>query len=290
MPMSMSMSWVVPLSLLAAAPRPGASVKKGEDAQALRARATQLYGAKKYAEACPLFERASKLAPEHGPTLADLGLCLQKQGKTAQARAAFLRALKASDGDPTTRANVYFNLASFHDATPKALTLVSSPGPRGASLAIPDDGPCAPLPSSEPSCRKKLEACIEQWSTDDAGSSTPSRRLSAGGFNLRVYGGGEPDGSADAKPGFCDNAPAVGNVASPPAQTCLYWSSNLGGVGCQPGDAPCQEELAALREDEGRCKLVHVEPCRGRVGVSCEGTRFQSKKVWVGEVSVVPAR
>ncbi len=70
------MSGLLTLSLLAAAP---------EDAESLRTRATKLYRAKKLAEACPLFERAAQLAAEHGPTLADLGLCLQKQGRQEQA-------------------------------------------------------------------------------------------------------------------------------------------------------------------------------------------------------------
>ncbi len=285
------MSWVLTLSLLAAAPAP--AVKKGEDVESLRARATKLYRAKKYAEACPLYERAVKLAPEHGPTLADLGLCLQKQDKKDAARKAYVRALEVSDADPTTRSNVYFNLAAFHDATPGPVKLESTPTPRGHDLGIGAGGPCGPLPSSEPSCKKTLEACVEEWSSSSSTGPGPYgdlKHLEARGFNLRIYGGGEPGDAADAKPGFCDNAPAVGSVARPAAQTCIFWSSNLEGPGCEPGDKPCEAEQDLLLKDEGSCKLVYVDPCKGRVGVSCEGTRFKPKKVWVGEVSVVPEK
>ncbi|WP_163995709.1 tetratricopeptide repeat protein [Pyxidicoccus caerfyrddinensis] len=287
------MSWVLTLSLLAAAPAPGApAAKKGPEVEALRAKATKLYRAKKYDEACALFAHVVKLAPEQGSTFADLGLCLQKQEKMDAARAAYLRALRLSDADPVTRTNVYFNLAAFQDVTPPQVRLESSPTPRGHMLMVPANGPCAPLPSSEPSCKKELMACVEEWSSSkDPGAYADLRHLTASGFNLRIFGGGKPAGAVKRESGFCDNAPAVGSVTSPPPQTCIFWSSNLeDGESCQTNDAPCMAEIDLLAKDEGHCKLVYVDPCKGRVAVACEGARFKVKKTWVGEVMVVPAK
>ncbi|MCY1015914.1 tetratricopeptide repeat protein [Pyxidicoccus sp. MSG2] len=286
------MSWVLTLSLLAAAPAQGApAAKTGPEVEALRAKATKLYRAKKYDEACALFAHVVKLAPEQGTAFADLGLCLQKQEKKDQARAAYHRALRLSDADPATRTNVYFNLAAFEDVTPPQVRLESTPTPRGHTLSTSSRVPCAPLPSSELSCKKELKACVEEWSSaKDPGPYADFRHLTASGFNLRIYGGGKPDGSVKQGVGFCDNAPAVGSVAQPPSQTCIYWSSNDDGQSCQTDDAPCMAELDVLAKDDGSCKLVYVDPCKGRVAVACEGARFKVKKRWVGEVMVVPAK
>ncbi|QSQ19208.1 hypothetical protein JY651_28125 [Pyxidicoccus parkwayensis] len=286
------MSWVLTLSLLAATPVQGTPVKKADNAEALRTRATQLYRAKKYEEACALFAHVVKLAPERGAAFADLGLCLQKLDKPEAAHGAFIKALQLSDADPATRANVYFNLASFEDVTPPQVRLEQTPTPRGYALSVSARVPCAQLPSSEPSCRTELGACVEQWSSaTNPGPYADFKHLTASGFNLRIFGGEKPAGTVEKKTGFCDNAPAVGSVTSPPAHQCIFWSSDLeGGEGCQTNDAPCMAELDALLKDEGHCKLVYVNPCKGRVAVACEGRRFKVKKTWVGEVSVVPAK
>jgi hypothetical protein len=284
--------------LLAAAPKqtpPAAS--KAEDAEKLRTQATKLYRARKYDQACPLYERAVQLAPEHGPTLADWGLCLQRQGKRDEARKADLRALAASDGAPKTRAGVYFNLSEFHDATPREIRLESHPYPRGFYLDIAAGGPCAPLPSSEPGCTQALFACVELWSAAEEGPYGPVRHASPGRWNLRLFRSAE-DGRKwrqgdDVKEG-CPNAPAPANPEDPPPRQCIYWAAEESQVDCAGNDEACIEEARAVSADQGTCALVYVNPCTGRVAVSCEGSRFQglspkgNKGRWVGEVTLQP--
>ncbi|ABF86407.1 tetratricopeptide repeat protein [Myxococcus xanthus DK 1622] len=289
------MSWFLALSLLAATPEGGAA-KKAEDAESLRLRATKLYRAKKLGEACPLFERAAKLAPEHGPTLADLGLCLQKQGRKEQALAVYLRALKASGADAKTRANVYFNLAAFHDVTPEALTLEHQPTPRGHYLAIRGAGPCADLPSSEPSCGTVLQACLSEWvaPVEAVYAETPPMFYAETGFNMHVNGAGaREDASVPTRrgeAGYCPNAPSPADGGSPAARHCLYWESNELLDECHYKEHVCESQREPWLKNEGNCKFVYVNPCEGRVAVACKGARFSPKQVWVGEVWVAPVR
>lgn len=52
---------------------------------AVRAEATKLYRAGKYAAACPKFREAAKLAPDDPAIAADVGLCLMKMNDTEKA-------------------------------------------------------------------------------------------------------------------------------------------------------------------------------------------------------------
>ncbi|WP_426750158.1 hypothetical protein [Myxococcus sp. Y35] len=290
------MSWWLTLSLLAAAPGDGGTTKKAEDAESLRTRATKLYRAKKLAEACPLFERAAQLAPEHGPTLADLGLCLQKQGRQEQALAVSLRALRVSGADAKTRANVYYNLAAFHDVTPEVLTLEYQPTPRGHYKAIRGGGPCADLPSSEPSCGTALQACLSEWqaSIESVYGEDPPMFYTATGFNMHVNGAGAREGASVSErrgeTDYCPNAPAPVDGGAASARKCLYWSSNELLEDCHYKDSVCDAQRAPWLENAGGCKIVYVNPCEGRVAVACQGERFAPHKLWVGEVSVTPVR
>ncbi|MFP2958223.1 tetratricopeptide repeat protein [Myxococcus sp. 1LA] len=290
------MAWWLTLSLLAAAPGAGSAAKKPEDAEALRTRATRLYRAKKLEEACPLFERAAQLAPEHGPTLADLGLCLQKQGRKSQALAIFLRALKVSGADARTRANVYFNLAAFHDVTPEALTLEHEPTPRGHYLSIRATGPCADLPSSEPSCGSVLQACLSEWKApvEVVYADTPPMFYTDTGFNMHVHGAGAREDAATSErrgeTDYCANVPSPADGDSPRARHCIYWGSNELLDDCHYKESVCEAQRASWRKNTGQCKFVYVNPCEGRVAVVCDGERFAPKQTWVGEVSVTPVR
>ncbi|MFZ5444584.1 MAG: tetratricopeptide repeat protein [Myxococcota bacterium] len=79
----------------------------------LRAQATRAFREKRFDVACPLFEQAVKLAPTHAATLADYGLCLARQGRTADALRVDREALRHATGERSAavRRNVYFNLA-----------------------------------------------------------------------------------------------------------------------------------------------------------------------------------
>ncbi len=87
------------LLLLAASPdagTPSAPKDPVAEAASLPNDATKAYKARRYAEACPLFARALALAPQDFGIASDLGLCLLRQGKKAQARAALEDAVRLS--------------------------------------------------------------------------------------------------------------------------------------------------------------------------------------------------
>jgi hypothetical protein len=84
-----------------------------DDPRALSAQATKLYKAKRYAKACPLFERVTALEPANGRAWTDLGLCLARWGHEADAIAANRKAVAVSGDDERVRKAAYFNLAKL---------------------------------------------------------------------------------------------------------------------------------------------------------------------------------
>lgn len=109
----------------------------------LRDEATVDYRAGHYKEACEKFKLATDLAPKNGAIWADLGLCLQKQGRKQQALEADHRALV--HGDPRTRRNVYFNLSRLE-----------------TRVDLPPVDKCGPL-AAAPGCKESLNACTFRW-------------------------------------------------------------------------------------------------------------------------------
>jgi hypothetical protein len=88
-----------------------------ENAAALTARATKLYRAKQYDEACPLFEQVTAFAPRSAAAWADLGLCLGKlEGRAADAVAANRQAIALGGGNAKIRKAAMFNLAKLAGA------------------------------------------------------------------------------------------------------------------------------------------------------------------------------
>jgi len=73
--------------------------------------AERAYREKRYAQACELYERATKAMPRDGALWSDLGLCFLKLDKRPEALAALQRAV--TFGAPATRLHAYFNLATL---------------------------------------------------------------------------------------------------------------------------------------------------------------------------------
>jgi hypothetical protein len=88
-----------------------------DDPRALSAKATKLYKAKHYTEACPIFERVTALEPANGRAWTDLGLCLGRWGHEEDAVAANHKAIAASAGDERARKAAYFNLAKLSNVS-----------------------------------------------------------------------------------------------------------------------------------------------------------------------------
>src|SRR4051812_16342809 len=87
-----------------------------DDPRALSAQATKLYKAKRYAQACPLFERVTALEPGNGRAWTDLGLCLARLGNGVEATAVNRKAIAVSADDARVRKAAYFNLAKLSAA------------------------------------------------------------------------------------------------------------------------------------------------------------------------------
>src|SRR6478609_2138619 len=126
----------------------------GGPAQQLRARATRLFQAKKFAAACPLFEAANRAAPGEPELLADLALCQHRLGSDELARQTNLEAIARSSEpaprleDPRfarIRRHAYFNLSELDNAS---LT---------GSNFDPEQS-CFQLEAA-PGCAKTLNAC-----------------------------------------------------------------------------------------------------------------------------------
>lgn|GEM_PF-5468119 len=72
--------------------------------------------------------------------------------------------------------------------TPEVLTLEHQPTSRGHELAIRGGGPCADLPSSEPSCGTSLQACLSEWtaSVESVYGEDPPMFYAERGFRMRA--------------------------------------------------------------------------------------------------------
>lgn len=232
----------------------------------LRAEATRLYRAKKYAQACPKFEQAAALAQSDGAIWADLGLCLQKLGKTDAAAEANQRAI--ASGDARTRQNAYFNLVSL-----------------GKVVPLPVPGKCATVPSTTPDCRAPLSACTYRW-----------ERGSASGTGVRI---GVSLEDAKAPPGPLTEAPpeasrfedtgtepAAPYVRNQNAADALTYEADVELCPSCNGNPACTCTNKVL---ETKCSLVLVDGCMGRIALHCSTTERGAKKprAFADEMTVV---
>ena len=132
------------------------------DFDALRARALTAHEARDYKRACALYTQAARLRPEHAAVQSDLGLCLMKQGRKAEAVRANLRAVRLAapskaelppDAERTRKA-AYFNLHAL-----------------GVSVELPGPGQCAPLAKAS-ACKAPVYACGAKWTEYGSGGGS----------------------------------------------------------------------------------------------------------------------
>jgi hypothetical protein len=86
----------------------------GDGVPALAAKATKLFRARKYGQACPLFQQVTALAPDSASAWSDLGVCLGRQGDHVdEALAADRKAIALAGGSQRIRKAAYFNLGKL---------------------------------------------------------------------------------------------------------------------------------------------------------------------------------
>ena len=175
------------------------------DFDALRARALAAYEARDYKRACTLYTQAAGLRPEHAAVQSDLGLCLMRQGRKAEAVRANLRAVRlAAPGQAelppdaeVTRKAAYFNLHAL-----------------GVRVDLPSPGGCSALTKAS-GCKAPVYACGAKWGEYGSGGGTSGTAVNlalseqAAALGERVQG---PDSTvSNPRPGY-----KLGIEGSPP--------------------------------------------------------------------------
>lgn len=225
--------------------------------------ATRAYRAGRYAVACPLFQKAVDEAPTDADRWADLGLCLGKLGRKADAVAAEIRA--AELGGPETRLHAYYNLGAL-----------------GVRLPLPDvqrpnefETACKQLPSSG-TCREQVSAC---GYSDDSGSGTGYLDVKTGWLfcppgvrNERYF-----SGSDDPSQRVCFTL----ELHSLSMDRCRHYCES-GDEDCERGERECAEQERA-QETDRHCSVVFIDGCRHRAGAVCtDGGRRKAIEVAPG--------
>ena len=134
------------------------SSDKTPSAAALTQQATKLFRQKKYAEACPLFQRVTELAPERGAAWGDYGLCLARLGQATEAVTATYKAIGLSGSDAKVRKAAYHNLGSIlRHSFPSHL-----PGPteEGTLAELEGELPRCEIFDPVPGCAQRAWACF----------------------------------------------------------------------------------------------------------------------------------
>ena len=221
-------------------------------AGALRAEATEAYRARRYAEACRKFGEAARVAPEDAALAADLGLCLHRQGNSAEAIAETRRAIRFAKPDGAVarrvRRSAYYNLSLM-----------------GGALEIPDPGSCAPLERA-PGCDRAVHGCTHTWSAFGTGGGESGTwlvvALEAAGATIDGAQDRARERPAVADPRYDDPSPQ-----DPPTESAILILSeeteSFGNANCDASDADwvactgSKEATAAAR----RC--VVRKGCKG---------------------------
>jgi len=242
----------------ATAAAPAAAAPLPPEAAALRQQATDAYKSKRYAEACPLFDRAAKLAGNTAAAAdisADSSLCWLKADRAANAILAGLSA--AALGDDATRKHAYFNLWKAGRALDRQ---GSSPSRLADGGAAPS---CTVWRADAPGCGGSLAACPYQESSGGSGGTT-------------VYTGiaicpAESDArqftSLHSAPGCFSMADQVNEQSDCREQDYCHGGE---GAECDDALAACQQKNDA-QPTQASCAIVFVDPCHGRVGIVCDG-------------------
>lgn len=208
------------------------------DFDALRARALAAHEARDYKRACALYAQAARLRPEHAAVQSDLGLCLMKQGRKAEAVRANLRAVRLAapgkaelpPGAERTRKAAYFNLHAL-----------------GVSVELPGPGQCARLTKAS-ACKTPVYACGAKWTE---------------------YGSGGGSSGTAVNLALSEQAAALGELAQGTEDSVLRpRNDSLFGI---EGSPPREALPSSLVLTEEKAE-VFTGPCARHQGWSCDSS------------------
>jgi hypothetical protein len=237
------------LLLLTASPsvsEPASAKDPVARAAPLRDEATRAYKARRYAEACPLFAKARALAPQDFGIASDLGLCLLRQGKKAEARAALEDAVRLTlenersphrlPDAPKMRKAAAFNLSLLgEDLTPA----------EGCVALAPARG-----------CDTPTQVCVRDYSVHD-GDGEMSGRLAV--LHSDPASAEEQAGTTSAGIKDCSNDRL-------PFRCALSELSADGVLELSADDvSPRTGTTSPLR----RCRLIYANACDKRLFAAC---------------------
>lgn len=137
----------------------GVSLAIGGQAAKLTVEATKLYRAKKYEEACSVFERVTELSPTSATAWGDYGLCLGHLSKrTSEAARADRKAIELAPKSERVRKAAYYNLGRLGIA---GLAESYVPGPTEDDSIAAVEGPLPPCVIFEraPGCERPMWGC-----------------------------------------------------------------------------------------------------------------------------------
>jgi hypothetical protein len=249
---------IAPGAALSDEPRTRRLAEVAAEVKTLKANATRAYRGKRYAAACPLYQRLVELQPDDPPAMADLAVCLQRLGRSADAVAANQKAIalgartEQSDyGDEPTRRHAYYNLAKL-----------------GEVVKLPP-GRCGKL-APAPGCERSLWACAadgradwraggSDWSTVRVGVSQDEAEIDADEHpeaimpSLGLTGVGDADSWARIR-NFVLRATSVDILREKKDETlCLGDASD----DCTPWESSIS------------CDIVFADACLGLVATAC---------------------
>jgi len=134
-------------------------------ATVLTQRANALYRAKRYLEACTLFQQVTELAPAKGAAWGDLGLCMSRLPDQRAFAVTFShQAILLSGGDAKTRKAVYYNLGRHLAATHPSH--VPGPSEEGPLAELEGELPQCELYDAVPGCDRRVWGC-SSWRSSD---------------------------------------------------------------------------------------------------------------------------
>jgi len=244
-----------------AAAQPAAPIPP--EAAKIRAQATADFKAKKYATACPLFEKASALAPASGEIFSDLGLCWDRAGDKTKAQAAELKA--AALGDAKTRLHAYYNLWKAGRALDRQTAAKNDKG---------ETVPGCITWNSDVACTQTLTAC-------------PYNEESRGTTFGTIYQG---IAICDTK----DRAQTYNQYGDTPTAGCYSMADHIiQETFCRTQDV-CADNIDGSKDDLPACKtavadclktrnrpkqsdcaVVFVDACKNHVGVVCDHVAYE---------------
>lgn len=231
---------------------------------ATRKAAQRAFKAKRYAAACPLYQKVVDLLPDDPPARADLAFCLQRLSRKADAVAANYQALalaarttdRAPNGDAATRRHAYYNLSEL-----------------GMKVDVPESE-CAQLAPAA-GCARPLWACRQHGHADGSHGGSIWSILRIGiSVDQAAIGASEelaPDGLNHYDP----------QQRTPAADVVL--EDNF--------EARCWPDEDCAPNEEKSCDVIVADACLGLIGVVCSTSNPVGKAdVTADEAYLTPAK